>query len=335
MITFVINADQRRNQLTSLGREIQRVGLEKRWEILRIMAFDAEQLSLTSLKAVTSPHGYLLDRASRARTMSYLKAWNTFVRDYQEHTACLILEDTCILDASFVSTVDEALQDAQEDDVDLLMLGHLGTHPERISWPLRAALRCTNRAMHAPRDVTNVLCEPFQVRSLTAHIVTRKGAMKLLELFSRDRIRAHLEESLTTYMRSKEINAYSVKHSVAFRKKEPTLTDNGFPQAISWLTRKLSSCTSDYLDEETDAYDVLYSYDMSSPVCEILGVPLNGYVLACILVAFLIGISGLPWVRFKRVCCTFFAIDLLRGERARTMITMSLMSFFWSLGATV
>ena len=220
---LVINMRQDEDRLKRVREEL----FSHKLRFERIDAVDGRRLSLASRMKWGSK---FLSSSIIGCALSHIKAWTRVVEGGLVNS--LILEDDVTLDEHFVKKARKMMQRIPAD-YDIIFFGRNGVREDGSDFFSSLLHPIFSHWIRKPREVAPGIMIPGFVCGFHAYLVSRKGALKLLQLSRR--IKFHIDAQISFHLRG--LKAYALKSPIVWgqtRENDSTIGSKS-PWLLNWL----------------------------------------------------------------------------------------------------
>ena len=218
--------------------------------------------------------------------LSHIKVWKDFIkRDNKDEKYIMVFEDDVVLEENFKQRVIYSLMNVPID-YDILYLGCFGCDKNNVSNVYEASTLLYGKNCRT-RYINSYISIPEIAYALHGYILSKKGALKLLELL-RDNIDDHIDMKIHLLSSNEHINSYVTTPRLVYQ----TSTDTGKSENIkavhpSLLTLSLRNIELDKM--------VKGDYIVTVSFRQVGGYIINGMSIIFLLLGML---------------CVFFRVDI-------------------------
>ena len=268
---YVINMDRSSDRLKRMKQQIPKLGKE----FIRISAVDGSKLSK---KTIIDASTWLCSNFCTASMigcfLSHRKAWEEMLKNDDQYA--LIMEDDCELVDTFKTDAELVINELKPLKPDLIYLGCFGACNYERKYDLFGYFtKIFGKNQGSSEDHLDLKFSYVPEVALGTHcyIISKACAMKLLEQLPL----AKFHVDITMHLQ--KVNVFASKKILAIQ--------NSSAEQSTQSVYKFPVTANALLDNLSKNQPISYSFYFSSPHLEILGTPVNLYLLLFILVSIL------------------------------------------------
>ena len=318
--TYVINLKERSDRWKRIKEQFSNTNLNlTRWD-----AVYGKKLPNHEYKQKTTPMCYEFCSPSMVGCwLSHVSIWKNIIKNNE--TNVLILEDDAYPTNNFNEKLKKIWKQVPED-WDFIFLGSYGSCQESVAQKLLYNIisgHKNNPVYKFGKKQPNVIIPGFPL-ALHGYILSMKGAKKLLNNYSFDKAKYHIDYYLAKYVfPDKNFNVYAISPALIFQNLASDNSD------IQMNNHPIISYVSDKFNKNKNSHTIDSS--MSTVLTHVRRLNLSVTVFMCILIvlSFLIGFGSTRTHKYYYIIIlALYCSELIYGTKIKSKLRGILIELF-------